>query len=77
MPHYEEFYKIIIETTNGDIHESPEYKNNEEYYGYIPPIVRLSKSLQEIGKNGGFYINKKTLTANPVKRVYVKTRIRY
>lgn len=77
MTHYKEFYKIVIETTNGELHESPEYKNGKEFYGYIPPRVRLSKTLQEIGRNGGFYINKKTLTANPVKRVYVKTRTGY
>ena len=77
MPHYEEFYRIIIETTDGDTHQSPEYTNNPDYYGFVAPKDRLSERLREIGQNGGFYINQKRLTAYPVKRVYVKTRTGY
>lgn len=77
MPHYEKFYKIITETTDGNIFESLEFTDEENYYGYISPINRLSQTVQQIGKNGGFYIDQKTLTAYPVKRVYVKTRTRH
>lgn len=72
MPHYEEKYKIIIEDSSGNSHESQAYTNNPEHFGFIPPLARLSVALEELGKNGGFYIDKEALTAYPVKRVYVK-----
>lgn len=77
MPHYNVFYSIIIETTDGHIHKSPKYTNNPDDSGFVALRDRLAESLQEIGRNGGFYINQKTLTAYPVKRVYVKTRTGY